>query len=92
VYVPGLAKSKNSATLTQGLYRSGLLSQGGILTTKVRGSGQQWDAPNAWAPLVLLTIEGLVQTQLPAAIYLAVSQSLLLLIFRSEIHFWLYSE
>jgi len=27
------------------------LKQGGLVTTLVQGSGQQWDYPNAWAPL-----------------------------------------
>jgi alpha,alpha-trehalase len=35
-----------------------LLSQGGILTTPVN-SGQQWDAPNGWAPLQWIAVNGL---------------------------------
>jgi alpha,alpha-trehalase len=34
------------------------LKPGGILTT-LRNSGQQWDAPNGWAPLQWMTIKGL---------------------------------
>jgi hypothetical protein len=35
-----------------------LIKQGGVATTLVP-TGQQWDFPNSWPPLVLLTIEGL---------------------------------
>jgi alpha,alpha-trehalase len=35
-----------------------LLKDGGIVTT-VNNSGQQWDAPNGWAPLEWMTIWGL---------------------------------
>lgn len=45
--------------MAQSLENSGLVQPGGVLTTDTLGSGQQWDAPNAWPPLVLLTIEGL---------------------------------
>lgn len=34
------------------------LKPGGVVTTLVH-SGQQWDAPNGWAPLQWMTIEGL---------------------------------
>lgn len=37
---------------------SSLLRQGGWVTTAVR-SGQQWDAPNGWAPLQWVTFRGL---------------------------------
>ena len=35
-----------------------LLKPGGFVTT-TRETGQQWDAPNGWAPLQWLTIQGL---------------------------------
>ena len=35
-----------------------LLQPGGIVTTPLR-TGQQWDAPNGWAPLQWIAIEGL---------------------------------
>ncbi|WP_111745698.1 alpha,alpha-trehalase TreA [Salinisphaera orenii] len=38
--------------------RSHLLKAGGLLTTEVN-SGQQWDAPNGWAPLQWVAVEGL---------------------------------
>uniref|UniRef100_UPI00300A74CF trehalase family glycosidase n=1 Tax=Klebsiella pneumoniae TaxID=573 RepID=UPI00300A74CF len=34
------------------------LKEGGLLTT-LQTSGQQWDAPNGWAPLHYITIKGL---------------------------------
>jgi neutral trehalase len=50
---------------------SGLHQSGGILT-KTFYSGQQWDAPNSWPPLVWFTIEGLVKLKLPLSVQLAV--------------------
>lgn len=38
-----------------------LLAPGGLLTTET-ASGQQWDAPNGWAPLEWLAIRGLART------------------------------
>ena len=38
--------------------RSKLLQPGGLATTRVR-TGQQWDAPNGWAPLQWIAIQGL---------------------------------
>ncbi|WP_422356151.1 alpha,alpha-trehalase TreF [Roseivirga pacifica] len=35
-----------------------LLADGGLLTTNI-ASGQQWDAPNGWAPLQWMAIQGL---------------------------------
>jgi alpha,alpha-trehalase len=36
------------------------LKPGGVVTT-LKNSGQQWDAPNGWAPLEWMTIKGLEQ-------------------------------
>ena len=60
------------------LQSSGLIQEGGVLTTTVP-SGQQWDSPNAWPPLVLLTIEGLRAVGLNSANTLAVSLDILTL-------------
>ncbi|WP_395678974.1 alpha,alpha-trehalase TreF [Inquilinus sp.] len=38
-----------------------LLAPGGLLTTEIV-SGQQWDAPNGWAPLQWIAIRGLART------------------------------
>ena len=38
--------------------RARFLADGGVLTTDTE-SGQQWDAPNGWAPLQYLTVRGL---------------------------------
>jgi alpha,alpha-trehalase len=35
-----------------------LLQKGGLLTTDIV-SGQQWDAPNGWAPLQWIAVQGL---------------------------------
>ena len=40
------------------LIKSSLLKDGGVVTSTVN-SGQQWDAPNGWAPLQWMTIKGL---------------------------------
>eukprot|EP00981_Chlorochromonas_danica_P013419 scaffold6314_cov273-Ochromonas_danica.AAC.32 len=44
--------------IVDSLKNSGLLQAAGVLTTTL-STGQQWDAPNAWPPLVLMIIEGL---------------------------------
>ncbi|MCF7201061.1 alpha,alpha-trehalase TreF [Pseudomonas oligotrophica] len=41
------------------LARSRLLAPGGLRTTEVYGSGEQWDCPNGWAPLQWMAIRGL---------------------------------
>jgi len=38
--------------------KKNFLKPGGVVTT-LNHSGQQWDAPNGWAPLEYITIEGL---------------------------------
>lgn len=45
------------ATITQTV-QSNLLKGGGIVTTPIV-SGQQWDAPNGWAPLQWISVKGL---------------------------------
>jgi len=42
-----------------------LLKDGGIVTTEIN-TGQQWDAPNGWAPLEWMTIWGLERCGQPA--------------------------
>eukprot|EP01031_Cornospumella_fuschlensis_P032712 gene32712-39547_t len=49
-----------TAQVLQTFSNSGLVQEGGVLTSTLT-TGQQWDAPNAWPPLVLLTIEGLAR-------------------------------
>jgi alpha,alpha-trehalase len=44
--------------LVSSLQASGILQAGGVLTTTIN-TGQQWDAPDAWPPEVMFTIEGL---------------------------------
>ena len=41
------------------IIKSKFLKPGGLVTTFYR-SGQQWDSPNAWAPLQYMTIDGLI--------------------------------
>jgi alpha,alpha-trehalase len=56
------------------LKASDLIQAAGVLTTKIE-SGQQWDSPNAWPPLVLLTVEGLRRLAISDASDLAVGLS-----------------
>jgi len=37
-----------------------LIQKGGVLTTLLN-SGEQWDSPNAWAPLVSFIVNGLLR-------------------------------
>src|SRR5690606_30963153 len=39
--------------------RQRMLAPGGLSTTEVKGSGQQWDRPNGWAPLQWMAVQGL---------------------------------
>lgn len=53
----GLATTEQ-ANAVAGAIRQKFLRPGGVVTTLVH-SGQQWDAPNGWAPLEWMTIAGL---------------------------------
>lgn len=51
--------TRQQAERTAAVIRQQLLRRGGIVTTNVN-SGQQWDAPNGWAPLQWITFRGLI--------------------------------
>ena len=53
----GVASDKQAAALTQTLTRE-LLQPGGVVTTPLR-TGEQWDAPNGWAPVQWIAVAGL---------------------------------
>ncbi|WP_303312212.1 alpha,alpha-trehalase TreF [Hymenobacter sp. BT730] len=53
----GLASSSQAKKVADVL-KDKFLKDGGLVTT-LNQSGQQWDAPNAWAPLQWLAIDGL---------------------------------
>jgi alpha,alpha-trehalase len=53
----GAASSAQAAALTRLAARE-LLQPGGIVTTPVR-TGEQWDAPNGWAPIQWVAVAGL---------------------------------
>jgi alpha,alpha-trehalase len=53
----GLA-TKPQAERVADVVRVRLLKRGGLATSTV-STGQQWDAPNAWAPLQWIAVEGL---------------------------------
>ena len=59
-----IATPAQAARVAAGLQRN-FLQPGGLATTR-RRSGQQWDAPNAWAPLQWLAIDGLRRYRQPA--------------------------
>ena len=53
----GIATSKQAAAVAKRLENE-FLKEGGLTTTLLE-TGQQWDAPNGWAPLHMVAIEGL---------------------------------
>lgn len=55
----GLAR-KEQARAVAGTVRARLLAPGGLRTTQTR-TGEQWDAPNGWAPLQWIAVEGLAR-------------------------------
>ena len=46
--------------LTQAMMQSGLVGANGLLNTTTQRSGQQWDAPNCWPPLLCMWVDGLL--------------------------------
>ena len=50
--------TQEQAESTAALVEAQLLEKGGLLTT-VNKTGQQWDAPNGWAPLHWIAVQGL---------------------------------
>ncbi len=52
-----IASSEQAEDVAQ-TFHSKLLKRGGIITT-LHTTGQQWDAPNGWAPLQYIIIKGL---------------------------------
>lgn len=60
----GVASRQQAKTVAATLQRE-LLRPGGLATTQV-DSGQQWDAPNGWAPLQYLAVLGLRRYSEPA--------------------------
>jgi len=53
----GMADAGQAASVAEVLERE-LLKPGGLATTTIQ-TGQQWDAPNGWAPLQWISIQGL---------------------------------
>ncbi len=53
-----LASAEQAARVAE-VVRERLLAPGGLSTTEVGGSGEQWDRPNGWAPLQWMGIRGL---------------------------------
>lgn len=50
--------SRQQADLMAEIIQANFLKPGGVVTT-LKNTGQQWDAPNGWAPLQWMTIVGL---------------------------------
>jgi alpha,alpha-trehalase len=67
----GLTPEGYTSRVVSSLRRSSLVQIAGISTSSLV-TAQQWDAPNSWAPLVLLTIEGLLSVNSKEAHDLAV--------------------
>jgi alpha,alpha-trehalase len=53
----GISTQQQAQKLAKGL-KANFLKPGGLVTTG-NHTGQQWDAPNGWAPLEYITIDGL---------------------------------
>jgi alpha,alpha-trehalase len=51
--------SDSQAASTVSILKKNLLKPGGVVTT-TNDTGQQWDAPNGWAPLQWITYKGLI--------------------------------
>ena len=66
----GLVQTEDASRAYESFLESGLSQAGGLLTTLLE-TGQQWDAPNAWAPCVHLVIEGLRNLEISDAIITA---------------------
>jgi alpha,alpha-trehalase len=60
----GVASEPQAAGVAAAVTRE-LLQPGGIVTTALH-TGQQWDAPNGWAPLQWIAIDGLRRNGQPA--------------------------
>lgn len=52
-----MADKKQASSVAKAIKRD-FLKSGGVVTTLVN-TGQQWDAPNGWAPLQWMTVKGL---------------------------------
>jgi alpha,alpha-trehalase len=52
-----LASPKQASEMTE-TFKLKFLKKGGVVTT-LKTTGQQWDAPNGWAPLQWMAIKGL---------------------------------
>ena len=50
---------KNQASSVAAVFKNNLLKPGGVATTNNK-TGQQWDAPNGWAPLQWIASKGLM--------------------------------
>ena len=57
----GMSNSRQASKVAKSVARQ-LLKPGGIVTTNT-ATGQQWDAPNGWAPLQWIAVAGLIQYQ-----------------------------
>jgi len=52
--------SEQARQALESLRRSGLLMEGGVVASN-KNSGQQWDYPNVWPPLVHMLVEGVAK-------------------------------
>lgn len=56
------------ANLKQAVHAAGLLQAAGV-STSLNNTGQQWDAPNAWAPLQWFMIQAMQQNGRTAPLF-----------------------
>lgn len=57
---PGRAPQSLADDTTRAMRHSGLVSPSDLLSTTLQRSGQQWDAPNCWPPLLCTWVDGLL--------------------------------
>lgn len=65
----GLANSHQAARIAENISQK-FLRPGGVVTTLTE-TGQQWDAPNGWAPLQWIAVQALLETNRPLALEIA---------------------
>lgn len=70
-YPQGFRNQETIERAIKYLRRQGALAFSGGFPTSLVETGQQWDFPNAWAPLQHVVIEGLEKTKNPSAVLVA---------------------
>lgn len=62
---------RSASAIVRCMQQSGLLGANGLLNTTTKHSGEQWDAPNCWPPLLCMWMDGLLEHGGPSGAKLA---------------------